>query len=55
MTDAKSEEFEKMTDLALENARLINWCERNGREIEDTSAECTALLNQTGLGTYFWV
>lgn len=55
MADAESEEFEEMADLALENARLLDWCERNGWEIEDTGGGCTALLKQTGAGTYYRV
>ena len=51
MSDAESEEFEEMAELALENARLLDWCERNGWEIEDTGGGCTALLKQAGAGT----
>lgn len=51
MSDAESEEFEAMVDLALENARLLDWCERTGWEIEDTGGGCSAMLKQTGVGT----
>ena len=27
MSDSESEDFETMADLALENARLLDWCE----------------------------
>ena len=36
MSDTEAEHFEEMQDLALENAQLLDWCERNGWEIEDT-------------------
>ena len=49
MSAAEAEEFEAMADLALENARLLDWCERNGWEIEDTGGGCSALLRKTGV------
>jgi hypothetical protein len=45
MSEAEREAFEAMADLALENARLLDWCERNGWQVEDTGGGCTALLN----------
>ena len=48
MSDSESEDFETMADLALENARLLDWCERNGWEIEDTGGGCNALVKNTG-------
>ena len=51
MSDKESDEFETMADLALENARLLDWCERNGWEIEDTGGGCSALLKKNGAGT----
>lgn len=48
MSDAESEKFEAMADLALENARLLDWCERNGWMVEDTGGRCSALLKKTG-------
>lgn len=52
MSDAESKEFEAMADLALENARLLDWCERNGWEIEDTGVGCSALLKEIGPGIF---
>ena len=52
MLDEESEEFEAMSDLALENAQLLNWCEHNGWEIEDTGGGCSALLKEIGAGTF---
>ena len=48
MSDVESENFEEMADLALENARLLDWCEHNGWVIEDTGGGCSALLRKTG-------
>lgn len=46
MSDDESENFEDMADLALENARLLDWCERNGWQVEDTGGGCSALIKQ---------
>lgn len=48
MSETEREAFEAMADLALENARLLDWCERNGWQVEDTGGGCTALLNTEG-------
>ena len=50
MSDGESEEFEAIADLALENARLLDWCERNGWEIEDTGGGCSAMFRPDGNG-----
>lgn len=50
MSDRESEEFEAMADLALENAHLLDWCERNGWEIEDTGGGCNAMYRADGKG-----
>jgi hypothetical protein len=52
MSNEETEEFEAMADLALENARLLDWCECNGWEIEDTGGGCSALLKETEPGTW---
>lgn len=52
MSDEEMEWYEAMSDLALENAHLLDWCERNGWGIEDTGGGCSALLKKTGPGTF---
>lgn len=46
MADEESENFEDIADLALENAMLLDWCERNGWQVEDTGGGCSALIKQ---------
>ena len=48
MSDDESENFEDMADLALENARLLDWCERNGWQTEDSGGGCSAFIKQSG-------
>ena len=48
MSDEESENFEDIADLALENAGLLDWCERNGWQVEDTGGGCSALIKQVG-------
>ena len=48
MSDEESENFEDITDLALENANLLDWCERNGWQVEDTGGGCSAFIKQSG-------
>ncbi len=36
--------WEEVEALALENARLVEWCEREGWEEEDTGGGCSALI-----------
>lgn len=40
-------DFEALEELALENARLLDWCERNHWYEEDTGGGCTAFSRQT--------
>jgi len=48
MSEQEADEFEDIEDLAIENARLLDWCERNEWEIEDSGGGCSALIKQAG-------
>ncbi|MBC8378492.1 MAG: hypothetical protein H8E62_04885 [Planctomycetes bacterium] len=37
-------DFEALEELAMDNAQLLDWCEREGWEEEDTGGGCTALI-----------
>lgn len=37
-------DFEALEELAMENARLLDWCAREGWEEEDTGGGCSALI-----------
>jgi hypothetical protein len=39
-----SVDFETLEELAMENAQLLDWCEREGWEEEDTGGGCSALI-----------
>lgn len=40
--------FEALESLAMENAQLFDWCEREGWEVEDSGGGCSALIRQDG-------
>lgn len=43
-------DFEKLEELAMDNALLLDWCEREGWEEEDTGGGCSAFIRApTGL------
>ena len=37
-------DYEALEELAMENARLLDWCGREGWEEEDTGGGCSALI-----------
>jgi hypothetical protein len=41
-------DFEALESLAMENAQLLDWCEREGWEVEDSGGGCSALIRQDG-------
>jgi hypothetical protein len=41
-------DFEALESLAMDNAQLLDWCERNGWEVEDSGGGCSALIRQDG-------
>ena len=43
-------DFEALEELALENARLLDWCERNHWYEEDSGGGCSAFASQTPQG-----
>lgn len=42
--------FEALGDIALENARLLDWCERNQWFVEDTGGSCCSFTRSTKRG-----
>jgi len=41
-------DFEALESLAMENAQLLDWCEREGWEVEDSGGGCSALIRMDG-------
>lgn len=41
-------DFEALESLAMNNAYLLDWCEREGWELEDSGGGCSALIRQDG-------
>ena len=41
-------DWEAIEELALQNAWLLDWCERNGWELEDSGGGCSALVKSRG-------
>lgn len=39
-------DFEALEELAMKNAELLDWCARNGWDLEDTGGYCTAFIKQ---------
>lgn len=44
----ESVDFDALELLAMDNAYLLDWCEREGWEVEDSGGGCSALIRQDG-------
>ena len=53
MTEEELENYEAIEEKALENARLLDWAERNGWSVEDSGGGCSAFV-KSGKNNCVW-